>query len=103
MKTKIVKMLSAAAITIMVMTACSDVVKYQDGVEDLFHNDGAPAIAAVYDAMPDADTSTPITVAVLKQFIRVQGQNLSHPTKVVVNGIDVDMSDFVGTNHFPSY
>lgn len=91
MKTKILSICSIAVLAIALMSACSDVVKYQDGVEDLFHNDGAPAIAAVYDAMPDADQSTPINVAVLKQFIRVQGQNLSHPKRVVINGIDVDV------------
>lgn len=91
MKTKIVNIFFAAALIVSFMTACNDVVKYNDDVEDLFHNNGAPVIAAVYDATPDAEQSAPITVGVLKQFIKLQGQNLSHPKKVVINGIDVDV------------
>ena len=98
-KNKRFNILAAATFVLAMMSACSDVVKYQDEVEDLFHNDGAPVIAAVYDATPDADQATPINVGVLKQFIKLQGQNLSHPTKVVINGIDVDVRQIYAENN----
>ena len=73
------------------LTACSDVVKFNDEKEDLFSNNGSPVISAVYDATND--DAAPITAGVLKQFIRLKGQNLANPKHVNINGVEVDVRD----------
>ena len=71
--------------------ACSDVKDLDAGYEDVFSNDGPPQIACVYDVISDSNWVAPITDGVLNQYIRITGKNLAKPTKVIVDGLDVDI------------
>lgn len=78
-------------------TSCSDVVKYDEDVKDIFGADGAPVINAIYD-VADTDSETPLDGGALNQMIRISGKNLSHVKEVTFNGIPVDISQIYATS-----
>lgn len=78
-------------------TSCSDVVHYNDDVEDIFAANGAPVITAVYD-VTDTDCENPLECGSLNQMIRIEGRNLSHVTAVSFNGIPVKISEIYATS-----
>lgn len=79
------------------LASCSDVVKYNDDVQDIFAADGAPVIAAIYD-VDDTESETPLDGGVLNQMLRISGKNLSHVKEVKFNGIPVDISQIYATS-----
>lgn len=82
---------------ISVFASCSDVVHYNDDVEDIFTADGAPVITAIYD-VADTESLSPLATGSLNQMIRISGKNLSHVKKVTFNGIPVDVSQIYATS-----
>lgn len=81
----------------MLMTACSDVVKYDEDVVDIFAADGAPEIVAIYDVQ-DTGKKQALEAGTLNQMIRIEGKNLSHVTSVTFNGIPVKVSEIYATS-----
>lgn len=78
-------------------SSCSDVVHYNDDLNDIYAADGAPEITAVYD-VADTDLANPLQSGSLNQMIRIEGKNLSHVKEVSFNGIPVDVSQIYATS-----
>ncbi len=86
-------------ITALLLTAsCSDVVDYNDNVEDIFASDGAPQIYAIYDVQDTATAPTALNGGVLNQMIRINGKNLSYAKRITFNGIEVDLRQVYATS-----
>jgi hypothetical protein len=91
MKFKNIKYIGCGLITVLTVTACSDVVNYSDNLEDVFASNGAPVINAIYDVQDTASIPTPLTGGLLNEMLRISGENLSYVKKVTFNGLDVDL------------
>lgn len=88
-------LLSVGALSLM--ASCSDVVHYNDDVDDIFYADGAPVINAIYD-VGDLKSENPIEIGSLSQMIRIEGSNLSHVKQISFNGLEVDPSEIYATS-----
>lgn len=84
--------LAAAALT----TSCSDVVNYEDDIEDIYSNSGAPVITAIYD-VKDTKLENALQEGSLNQMIRITGNNLAKAKSVTFNGIEVDVRSIYAT------
>ena len=75
------------------LTACSDVVDYNDGYTpaDKKANTGAPVITAVYD-ITDTEYQTPLTEAERGQVLCIVGENLNNLQSLVFNTVEADLS-----------
>lgn len=91
-KSTILSVILAAA-----LSSCSDVVKYNDDVEDIFAANGAPVINAIFDVQ-DTESANPLESGTLNQMIRIAGKNLSHVKEVTFNGIQVDTKEIYATS-----
>lgn len=80
-----------------VLPSCSDVVNYNDDVQDIFAADGAPEINAIFDVQ-DTEMASPLERGSLNQMLRIEGKNLSHVTEVSFNGIQVDLKQIYATS-----
>jgi len=94
MKTKSIIL---SVILASVLPSCSDVVNYNEDVEDIFASDGAPVIKAIYD-VSDTESGLPLESGSLNQMIRITGKNLSHVKEISFNGISVDISQVYATS-----
>lgn len=92
-----IKSIIFSAVILSLLPSCSDVVHYNDDVEDIFAADGAPVIDAIYD-ISDADSENPLQSGSLNQMIRIAGRNLSHVKEVTFNGIPVEVSQIYATS-----
>jgi hypothetical protein len=70
--------------------SCSDVKELDAGYVERYTNAGPPSISAIYDVQ-DTAFATPLTGGVLNQYIRIKGQNLAHPVRIVIDGLETDM------------
>nr|MBP7985268.1 hypothetical protein [Bacteroidaceae bacterium] len=75
MKFKNIKYIGCGLITVLTVTACSDVVNYSDNLEDVFASNGAPVINAIYDVQDTASIPTPLTGGLLNEMLRISGEN----------------------------
>lgn len=96
MKTRYISILTIGAMA-LAAASCSDVVNYDDGVEDIFAADGAPVIEAIYD-VEDTESTAPLSGGSLDQMLRIHGRNLSHVKSVTFNGIEVPVSQIYATS-----
>lgn len=81
-----IKSIVLSVIVASVLPSCSDVVNYNDDVNDIFASDGAPVINAIY-AVDDTESALPLEKGSLNQMIRIEGKNLSHVKELTFNGI----------------
>ena len=70
--------------------SCSDVKELDAGYVERYVNDGPPVINAIYDVQ-DTAFATPLTGGVLNQYIRIKGQNLAHPVRIVIDGLETNI------------
>lgn len=84
----------AAAVALLTMASCNDIVNYEEGYTALEDqaNTGAPVITAVY-AVGDTALATPITEAQMGDMIRIVGRNLNNPTSITFNTVEADLSE----------
>lgn len=82
-----------AAITI---TSCQDIVDYNDNYDDGMTSTGAPTITAIYSA-DDREMENPISGGAFDDMIMVSGRNLSHVKKVMLNDVEIDLSEIYAT------
>ena len=90
MKIKNIRLAGLGFIAAAALSACSDVVNYEDELVDKFAADGAPVIEAIYDVQ-DTGFAEPLTGGVLNQMLRIKGKNLSFVKKITFNGVEVDV------------
>lgn len=79
------------------LTACNDVVTYNDGYDDGTTSYGPPVITGIYDAGDD-ENATPLHTADMKQMVKITGENLSEVKQVTVNGVDIPLNGMYATN-----
>lgn len=79
---------------VSLLTACSDVVDYDDNYtrEDKVANAAAPSITAVY-AVGDTAMATPITLGERNELVRITGKNLNNVKKITFNTVEADLSE----------
>lgn len=92
-----IKSIILSVIAVSILPACSDVVHYNDDIEDIYAADGAPVINAIYDVQ-DLASETPLESGSLNQMIRISGKNLSHVKEISFNGIKVNPADVYATS-----
>lgn len=77
-------------------TSCNDIVNYDEGYDDGMTSHGAPVINAVYD-VNDTELSTPLTETNFGNYIMLKGENLSNVTRILLNDVEVDMTNVYAT------
>lgn len=92
-----IKSIILSVMVVSGFTSCSDVVHYNDDVEDIYAADGAPVINAIFD-VTDTESESPLDGGSLNQMIRISGKNLSHVKEVTFNGIPVDVASIYATS-----
>ena len=78
------------------LAACQDVVDYNEGYDDGMTSTGAPTISAIYDA-EDREMTTPLTAGAFEDMLMLSGSNLSQVRKVMLNDIEVPLSEVYAT------
>ena len=86
-----------AAATAM-LVSCQDIVTYNDGYDDGMTSNGVPSISAIYRA-DDTEMTAPLTGAAFEDMIKLTGENLSHAKKVMLNDVEVALSEVYATTH----
>lgn len=79
---------------VLALTACNDIVDYNDGYTpaDQVANEGAPVIEAVYD-IQDTACTTPITEGRLGQMVTIVGKNLNNVQRIAFNTVECDLKE----------
>lgn len=88
-------MFAAATATLV---SCQDIVTYNDGYDDGMTSNGAPSISAIYRA-DDTEMTAPLTGAAFEDMIKLTGENLSHARKVMLNDVEIALSEVYATAH----
>lgn len=87
---------SFALTAVSVLTSCQDVVNYDEGYDDSMSSHGVPSIAAIYDA-EDTALENPLAEAAFEDMIMLKGENLSSVKKVIMNDVEVPLSEIYAT------
>ena len=61
-------------------------------------SNGAPSISAIYRA-DDTEMTAPLTGAAFEDMIKLTGENLSHARKVMLNDVEIALSEVYATAH----
>ena len=88
-------MFAAATATLV---SCQDIVTYNDGYDDGMTSNGAPSISAIYRD-DDTEMTAPLTGAAFEDMIKLTGENLSHARKVMLNDVEIALSEVYATAH----
>ena len=78
------------------LVSCQDIVTYNDGYDDGMTSNGVPSISAIYRA-DDTEMTAPLTGAAFEDMIKLTGENLSHTRKVMLNDVEVALSEVYAT------
>lgn len=96
MNTIYLKQTVSALFAALVAVACSDVVNINEGWDDGLSADGAPTVRKITTS---ADTTQAISIASLNQSIAIFGDNLSHIEGILVNDVELDLSQVFAKRH----
>lgn len=80
------------------LSACQDIVTYNDNYDNGMTSYGAPVINAIY-ASDDRNQTQPLTSGAFEDMIVLYGENLSGVRKVMFNDIEVPVKQIYATAH----
>lgn len=80
----------------LAIVSCNDIVTYDEDYDDGMTSHGVPVINAVYD-VEDTELANPLTEADFGDYIMLKGENLSNVTRIVMNDVEVDMTNVYAT------
>ena len=91
-----IKLVAVSAMLLGSLSSCNDIVTYNDNYDDGMTSTGAPVINMVYYA-DDTEKTAPIVSAEFEEMLVLEGENLSHVTKVLFNDVELPVSEVYAT------
>lgn len=79
-------------LVVLAFASCNDIVTYDENYDDGIMSHGTPIIDAVYD-VDDTELTNPLTEANFGDYIMLKGENLSNVTRILMNDVEVDMTN----------